>query len=44
MQILIAEDDFTSRTVLAGVLKKEGDEVYITAAERGGGRQRLRSV
>ena len=27
MRILIAEDDFTSRTVLAGVLKKEGHEV-----------------
>jgi len=27
MRILIAEDDFTSRTMLAGVLKKEGHEV-----------------
>lgn len=27
MRILIAEDDVTSRTVLAGVLKKEGHEV-----------------
>jgi DNA-binding response OmpR family regulator len=27
MHILIAEDDFTSRTVLVGVLKKEGHEV-----------------
>jgi len=33
MRILIAEDDFTSRTVLAGVLKKEGHEV--TAAING---------
>jgi DNA-binding response OmpR family regulator len=33
MRILIAEDDFTSRTVLAGVLKKEGHEV--TAAVNG---------
>lgn len=30
MRILIAEDDFTSRTVLAGVLKKEGHEVTAT--------------
>jgi DNA-binding response OmpR family regulator len=30
MRILIAEDDFTSRTVLAGVLKKEGHEVMAT--------------
>ena len=30
MRILIAEDDFTSRTVLAGVLKKEGHEVEAT--------------
>jgi len=27
MRILIADDDFTSRTVLSGVLKKEGHEV-----------------
>jgi diguanylate cyclase (GGDEF)-like protein len=27
MRILIAEDDFTSRTILAGVLKKEGHQV-----------------
>jgi CheY-like chemotaxis protein len=27
MRILIAEDDVTSRTVLAGVLKKGGHEV-----------------
>ena len=33
MRILIAEDDFTSRTVLAGVLKREGHEV--TAAVNG---------
>jgi len=30
VRILIAEDDFTSRTVLAGVLKKEGHEVTAT--------------
>lgn len=30
MRILIAEDDLTSRTVLAGVLKKEGHEVVAT--------------
>ncbi len=30
MRILIAEDDFTSRTVLAGVLKKSGYEVTVT--------------
>jgi phosphoserine phosphatase RsbU/P len=30
MRILIAEDDFTSRTVLAGVLKMEGHEVTVT--------------
>jgi CheY-like chemotaxis protein len=30
MRILIADDDFTSRTVLAGVLKKEGHEVEAT--------------
>jgi DNA-binding response OmpR family regulator len=30
MRILIAEDDFTSRTVLAGVLKKGGHEVVET--------------
>jgi sigma-B regulation protein RsbU (phosphoserine phosphatase) len=30
MRILIAEDDFTSLTVLAGVLKKEGHEVAAT--------------
>jgi two-component system, cell cycle response regulator len=30
MRILIAEDDFTSRTVLAGVLKKSGHEVVET--------------
>ncbi len=30
MRILIAEDDFTSRTVLAGVLKKTGHEVLET--------------
>ena len=30
MRILIAEDDYTSRTVLAGVLKKEGHEVTVT--------------
>jgi diguanylate cyclase (GGDEF)-like protein len=30
MRILIAEDDFTSRTVLAGVLKKSGYEVTDT--------------
>ena len=30
MRILIAEDDATSRTVLAGVLKKSGHEVVIT--------------
>jgi DNA-binding response OmpR family regulator len=30
MKILIAEDDFTSRTVLSGVLKKEGHEVTVT--------------
>ena len=30
MRILIAEDDFTSRTVLAGVLKKEGHQVEAT--------------
>ena len=30
MRILIAEDDFTSRTVLAGVLKKEGYDVTAT--------------
>jgi DNA-binding response OmpR family regulator len=30
MQILIAEDDVTSRTMLAGILKKEGHEVTVT--------------
>ena len=30
MRILIAEDDFTSRTLLAGVLKKEGHDVTVT--------------
>ena len=30
MRILIAEDDFTSRTVLEGVLKKQGYEVVAT--------------
>jgi len=30
MKILIAEDDFTSRTVLAGVLKKYGHEIVAT--------------
>ena len=30
MRILIAEDDHTSRTVLAGVLKKSGHEVVVT--------------
>jgi CheY-like chemotaxis protein len=30
MRILIAEDDFTSRTVLAGVLEKSGHEVVET--------------
>jgi phosphoserine phosphatase RsbU/P len=30
MRILIAEDDFTSRTLLAGVLNKEGHEVTAT--------------
>jgi phosphoserine phosphatase RsbU/P len=30
MRILIAEDDFTSRTVLVGVLKREGHEVTAT--------------
>jgi len=30
MRILIAEDDFTSRTVLAGVLTKNGYDVVIT--------------
>jgi phosphoserine phosphatase RsbU/P len=30
MRILIAEDDFTSRKMLAGVLKKEGHEVTAT--------------
>lgn len=30
MRILIADDDFTSRTVLAGVLKKEGHQVEAT--------------
>ena len=30
MRILIAEDDFTSRSILAGVLKKEGHEVTAT--------------
>jgi diguanylate cyclase (GGDEF)-like protein len=30
MKILIAEDDFTSRSILAGVLKKEGHEVTST--------------
>jgi two-component system cell cycle response regulator len=30
MRILIADDDLTSRTVLAGVLKKEGHEVEAT--------------
>ena len=30
MRILIAEDDFTSRTLLAGVLKKEGHDVTAT--------------
>ncbi len=31
MKILIAEDDFTSRNMLAAVLKKGGDEVVETA-------------
>ncbi|PKN04037.1 MAG: response regulator [Deltaproteobacteria bacterium HGW-Deltaproteobacteria-9] len=31
MRILIAEDDFTSRTMLAAVLKKGGDDVVETA-------------
>jgi two-component system, cell cycle response regulator len=31
MRILIAEDDFTSRTMLASVLKKKGHEVEATA-------------
>jgi DNA-binding response OmpR family regulator len=30
MRILIAEDDLTSRTILAGVLKKKGYEVTVT--------------
>ena len=30
MRILIAEDDFTSRSMLAGVLKKSGHEVLET--------------
>ena len=30
MRILIADDDVTSRLVLAGVLKKHGDEVVVT--------------
>jgi diguanylate cyclase (GGDEF)-like protein len=30
MRILIADDDFTSRTVLAGVLRKSGYEVQVT--------------
>jgi phosphoserine phosphatase RsbU/P len=30
MRILIAEDDLTSRTVLTGVLKKEGHDVTVT--------------
>lgn len=30
MRILIAEDDLTSRNVLAGILKKDGHEVVIT--------------
>jgi CheY-like chemotaxis protein len=30
MKVLIAEDDFTSRAVLSGVLKKEGHEVMVT--------------
>jgi two-component system, cell cycle response regulator len=30
MRILIADDDFTSRTVLAGVLRKSGYEVVVT--------------
>ena len=30
MKILIAEDDFTSRTILTGVLKKHGHEVLAT--------------
>ncbi|MCG6537838.1 MAG: response regulator transcription factor, partial [Syntrophales bacterium LBB04] len=30
MKILIAEDDFTSRTVLTGVLKKYGHEIVVT--------------
>ncbi|MDR3556238.1 MAG: response regulator transcription factor [Syntrophobacteraceae bacterium] len=30
MKTLIAEDDFTSRTVLEAVLKKNGDEVVVT--------------
>jgi phosphoserine phosphatase RsbU/P len=30
MRILIADDDFTSRTILSGVLKKEGHEVIPT--------------
>ena len=31
MRILIAEDDFTSRLMLAGLVKKEGHEVIATA-------------
>lgn len=30
VRILIAEDDLTSRTLLAGILKKEGHEVTVT--------------
>ena len=30
MRILIAEDDFTSRTVLAGMLEKAGHQVTVT--------------
>ena len=30
MKILIAEDDFTSRAVLTGVLKKHGHEIVAT--------------
>jgi phosphoserine phosphatase RsbU/P len=34
VKILIADDDFTSRTILAGVLKKAGHEVMETADGR----------
>jgi CheY-like chemotaxis protein len=30
MRILIADDDLTSRTILGGVLKKEGHQVEAT--------------